>query len=292
MGRRKPAAAFSLFSFQDIITSVTAILILVMLLLAVELTRKRQGKAAADPGVTRRKLEKVVEELEATAARIREDIAAAHLAEASYQTREQLELQLQQSTDRLDQARLQRDDALKTLRIAERARVEAEAALASRDADRELVQSLTANVAEDRAEADQLERENASERQRQARRRQEVEDRPKSGTQLVFNRPADSSRRPWLVELSSEGVVAVMLGTNNREMFGDPAAADGPLAAWISGLQPAGDYCLLLIRPSAGATLLDDVESKLVRAGVQYGLDFIGEDQVVRDGSAEVTSGR
>lgn len=290
MGRRKSSSAFSLFSFQDIITSVTAILILIMLLLAIELAQKRERKAATDPRVTRRGMEKVAEELEASVARLREDIAAAQLTQASYRTREQLERDLQQATDRLDQARLQRDDAMQTLRTAERARLAADANLASREADREEVRKLATSVAENRPEADRLEQANAIERERQARRRQEIEDRPKSGTQLVFNRPADSSRRPWLVELSSEGVVGVMLGSNTREVFGPSAVAGGPLDAWIARLQPVGDYCLLLMRPSAEPMLLDDVESKLEKAGIQYGIDFIGEDQMVRDGSSEAAA--
>lgn len=293
MGRRKSSISFSLFSFQDIITSVTAILILIMLLLAVELAQKQEGKAAVDPGVTRRKLEMVIEELEAFAARLRQEIAIAQSAERMYATRDQLEQQLKQALDRLDQARLKRDDALRTLGLAERACADAEKRLASRAADREQILKLAENVAEDESKADRLDKENKAERERQARRRQEIEDRPKSGTQLVFNRPADTSRRPWLVELSSDGVIAVMLGSNTREVLRSPAAANGSLDAWVARLQPAGDYCLLLTRPSAELTLLDDVESRLEKAGIQYGVDFIGEDQVVRDGSAEAAaSGR
>jgi hypothetical protein len=290
VGRKKSSNAFSLFSFQDIITSVTAILILIMLLLAVDLTQKRQSKAAVDPGATRRKLEKCAEELEAAAAQMREQIAAAQRADVIFQTRNQLERQLKQATDRLDQATLQRDDALGTFRAAKRARVDAEATLASRADQRNQVRELTASVAENRCDADRLEKANAIERERQARRKQEIEYRPKSGTQLVFNRPADSSRRPWLVELSSEGVVGLMLGTNTRDVFGPSAVVNGLLDAWIARLHPVGDYCLLLMRPSAEPTLLDDVESKLEKAGIQYGIDFIGEDQVVRDGSAEAAA--
>lgn len=290
MARRKSSSAFSLFSFQDIITSVTAILILIMLLLAVELTQKRESKAAVDPGETRRKLEKVAEDLESSAAQMRQEMLVAQSDEASYATREQLEQRLKQATDRLDQARLQRDDALKTQSAAGRARADAEAKLVSRQADREHIQKLATSVAENKSEADRLEKANAAEQERQARRRQEIEDRPKSGTQLVFNRPADTSRRPWLVELSADGVVVVMLGTNVREVLGISAAADGSLDAFVARLQPVGDYCLLLMRPSAESMLLDDVEVRLQKAGIQYGIDFIGEDQAVRDGSAEAAA--
>ena len=79
MGRKKTSGAFSLFSFQDIITSVTAILILVMLLLTIELITKRRAKSASDPVATRQHLDAVLEELESTVTRMRrEAIAASH----------------------------------------------------------------------------------------------------------------------------------------------------------------------------------------------------------------------
>ena len=47
MARRK-SVGVSLFSFQDIITSVTAIIILVLLLLTLELLFRKYGLAASD----------------------------------------------------------------------------------------------------------------------------------------------------------------------------------------------------------------------------------------------------
>lgn len=290
MARRASVSAFSLFSFQDIITSVTAILILIMLLLAVELSQKQQAKTAADPGATRRKLVRIAEDLETSVSRLRKAVAAAQFEQSTARPRDQLESELQQVIERLDQARVQRDDAMNTLQIAERARGESEAKLAARDDQREQLAALAVSASRDQAEADRLEEQSAKEKDRQSRRRQEVEKRSKSGTQLVFNRPAASSSRPWLVELSSDGVVAVMLGTNTREVLGDPQPS-GRLDAWVARLQPAGDYCLVLTRPSAPATLLDEVEAKLAAAGIDYGIDFIGEDQVVWDGSVDAAAG-
>lgn len=285
MGRKTSGSAFSLFSFQDIITSVTAILILIMLLLALELARQQATAAAGDPGATRERLERIAADLEANVARLQEDLAAAREAEWDRRPRDEWQHLARQATERLDLARLRRDDAASTLRAAERARLEAESRLAARDDDKKRLETLRGRVAEDQAEADRLERENAAERDRQAKRRQEIEERPKSGTELVFNRPADASRRPWLVELSSDGIVVVLLGTNSRESLGAASTAGGPFTKWLSRLQPLGDYCLLLMRPSASSVLLDDVESQLNAAGVAYGIDFIGEDQVVLDGS-------
>lgn len=291
MGRKTSGSAFSLFSFQDIITSVTAILILIMLLLALELTRQRSTAAAGDPGATQKRLERIAADLEASVARLQDAVAAAREAEWDRRPREEWEQLARQATERLDVARLRRDDADSTLRAAERVRVEAESRLAAREADRNLLEKLQRRVAEDQTEADRLEQENDAERDRQAKRRQEIEERPKSGTELVFNRPADASRKPWLVELSSEGVVVVLLGTNSRESLGAALNPGGPFAAWITRLQPAGDYCLLLMRPSASPTLLHDVESALSSESIPYGIDFIGEDQVVMDGSAPPRQG-
>jgi hypothetical protein len=286
MGRRSAVTTVSLFSFQDIITSTTAILILIMLLLALQLSQRQQAAAVSDLGATVRTLDKMAEEQAAIVAHLRKQLAAAQAAAGERRPREEYEQAARDATARLDRVRLEREDAEQLARLAERRRLESEARLAAREADRELVDKSARQLAEDSVTADRLDRENAAEKQRQAKRRQEMDERPSSGTELVFNRPQDSAQRPWLVELSGNGVVVVQLGTNAPEPLGASWAAGSPLAAWCERLHPAGDYCLLLMRPSAAPEFLDAVETRLKEAGISYGIDFIGENQTVRDGTS------
>ncbi len=58
--RNRSRAAFSLFSFQDIITAVTAIVILLVLILTLELISRRQQVAAADPAIGREALDETI----------------------------------------------------------------------------------------------------------------------------------------------------------------------------------------------------------------------------------------
>lgn len=286
MGRRRASATISLFSFQDIITSTTAILILIMLLLALQLSQRQQTAAASDLGATIRKLERMAEEQAAIAAQLRRQLAAAQAASGERRPREEYEQAARDAMARLDRVRLEREDAEKLERVAERRRLESEARLAAREADRELLDKSAHQLAEDSAAAERLHRENAVEKERQAKRRQEMDERPSSGTELVFNRPEDSAQRPWLVELSGDGVVVVLLGTNAPEPLGASWAAGSPLGAWCDRLQPGGDYCLVLMRPSAAPELMDAVEARFKEAGVSYGIDFIGDNQTVRDGTS------
>lgn len=286
MGRKKTSGAFSLFSFQDIITSVTAILILVMLLLTIELITKRRAKSASDPVATRQHLDAVLEELESTVTRMRREAIAASHAQRTLRIRAELEEDLHAATDSLDAVRIRLDETSRTLQAAERLGEEAQTRQEQARVDTEVAVALLAKISEDTAEANRLETANGREQERQGERRQEILGRPVTGTELIFNRPANASRRPWLVELSSQGVAVVLLGSNSRQELGAIVATGGGVADWIGTLKQADDYCLLLIRPSAGTDLLAPIEDALTAQMISFGVDFIGEDQAVRDGAA------
>ena len=61
---------------------------------------------------------------------------------------------------------------------------------------------------------------------------------------------------------------------------------DGSKAlAWLKTLVPARDYVLILVRPSGVEAGLA-VRAAIEAADIPFGMDFIGEGQVVRDGAA------
>ena len=281
MGRRKPAAAFSLFSFQDIITSVTAILILVMLLLTIELVTRRRAQTAADPEATRRQIDATVARLAAVAERLRDDVAERR-AERPNRSQEAARRELALVTTDLDSARRRLDETRRTREAVNRLLAAAEETATTTAKDVEALTRLTKEVEDDKAEADRLETANRTEQDRQAKRAQETAGKPRTATELVFNQPAESDRRAWLVELSGDGTTAVLLGGGRTERFGRDVAA---LARWVAELKTDGDYCLLLVRPSAEDALEADIERRLQDADIRFGIELIGEDQTVRDGS-------
>jgi hypothetical protein len=284
MGRRKPSAAFSLFSFQDIVTSVTAILILVMILLTVELVTRRRQQATSNPDVTRRQLEATVSRLEALVSQTR-DAVAARRAQRPHLTPEAAEGELARMLADLNAARRRLAETERTRNAVSHLLATAETRAAASAADAERLAALQRQMEADKAESDRLETDNRKEKERQEKRRREIADTPRSGTELVFNPPADSDRRAWLVELSADGATAVLLGGDRIERLGHDVHTGVAATDWIGALTADGDYCLLLVRPSAPKHLGRLLERRLGDAGIRFGIDLIGEDQTVRDGS-------
>ena len=284
MGRRKRAAAFSLFSFQDIITSVTAILILVMLLLSIELVSRRRQQAATDPNTTRRQMAATVARLESLTAGLRDEVTARR-AKRPVRSREAAHRELTRVREEFEATRRRHEETVETQVTVSRLRKDAEAVAAARAGDVEKVAQLERQTEVDRQQADRVEDANRKEKDRQAKRKSEIADMPRSGTELVYNPQADSNRRAWLVELSAAGITAVLLGGDRQEKLGLDVSDTSAAARWINELTPDGDYCLLLLRPSTPSSLEEEVSVRLREKGIRYGVDLIGEDQTVRDGT-------
>jgi hypothetical protein len=289
MGRRKPAAAFSLFSFQDIVTSVTAILILVMLLLSVELISRRRSEAASDPAVTRRDMTSTVERLESQAATLREDLAARR-SRGPARTVAMAERELARVREELEASRRHLAETTVTRRTAGQLLAEKEALAAAHAGDAEEITRLEQESVEKRARADALEDANKKETERQEERTREIADGERAGTELVYNLPPDFGRRAWLVELSRDGITALLLGSGRVERLGVDAGVGGRFGAWCDGLTPEGDYCLLLERPSAADQLRTDAEQRLNDRGIPFGIELVGEEQAVRDGTTQANA--
>jgi hypothetical protein len=279
MGKRRSQAAFSLFSFQDIITSVTAILILIMLLLTLELISRRRNDAVADPNTTRQHFDTLTATLEDIAQRLREDVNAATRALIDRRSRAELDNELRRSQDQLATATSRLAETKALSKAVAEARHAAETRAAHIESQRDVVAALTAEQERDRKEADRLEQANQQGREEQARRR-------RAGAELVFNPPQDAGRRSWMVVVQGDAVVAHQLGADRQESLGLDTGAGGMVARWIGSLAPTADQCLLLLRPSADLSLVADIESALEQAGIRYGIDLVGEEQTVRIGSA------
>lgn len=284
MGRRKPAAAFSLFSFQDIVTSVTAILILVMLLLSIELVSRRRQQAASDPNTTRRQMAATAKQLETLAVRMREEVAARRERRPS-RSMEAAQRELARVRAECDATQRRLEEIRQTQAAVAVLREQSEALASAHAADADRLAQLMRQVEEDRLQADRGEEANREERERQTVRRREVVDRPRSGTELVYNPQAGSKHRAWLVELSAAGITAVLLGGDRTERLGLTVSDGSAARHWIDELNPDLDYCLLLIRPSCSASLDEEVSTQLRDKGIRHGIDLIGEDQTVRDGT-------
>lgn len=274
---RNREAAISLFSFQDIITSVTAIMILLVLILTLELiTRTQQkGVAAADRQVAR-DLRQAVEDMERRADALRAELADLQSSARQSATFSEEETRRREQEAAARAAELAEEIALleSRLRQAASARRQAEAALVDvptlpPDASAEHVAAMDAR-AQDIEEVNRRERE----RQRQAKAKPGDE-----APTLLFNRPEGEALRPRLVEVSGEGVA--VMGRDGEE----PRLFRGLLAAaefdrWLESLDPSKDYVVVILRPS-GIGRYDKVLEAVKDAGLGVGAEMVGESMPV-----------
>lgn len=284
--RNRSQAAFSLFSFQDIITAVTAIVILLVLILTLELITRRQQAAAADPGIGRAALEETIAELESLVGRLAAVAPTTKVLPLAARTRDEVEqdetiirAQAARAADRAAEARVEERRA-RELAAAEATR------LAALRAAQGGVVTTSARAAALEAEAERLARDNQRQAERLAGKPGDAEAETVPGAEIVFNPSGEKDRQAWIVELSATGTAVVKLGTGRRQDLGHGAEPGTPLARWLAGLDRRRDHALLLLRPS-GLDELDGVWNALADAGIPFGIDLIGEEQVVRDGKGE-----
>jgi len=281
--RRSNQPTISLFSFQDIITSVTAILILILLILTVELVTQSVKKAAADPAATTRSLADAVADMAEVVAALEKAVANAAplvtVADKAAAARTAKVLR-----DQIEWARQQLADA-RAVETAARMRAEAATKLTqAAEQEKEIVTEQNRSAKDRAARAEDLAAENA-------RRRAEVEADPQAGAtpsrggEVVFTRDKASGRQPWLLEVSAAGLSSMRLGSGTPVPLGRPATAGSQLDQWLSTLNPSRDHILLLIRPS-GTDISNEVRGLLRSRDIPFGVEIIGEETVIHDGAA------
>jgi hypothetical protein len=258
--RRKVGAAISLFAFQDIITSVSAILIFVTLLMTLDLLDRRPdggdaAQAAADDlrsaiaettarrDALRARSRQVQQKLHALTDASPDDLRRkAELAEAEAAD---LDGQVRRLAGRVEQAGRRVEQAEARVGEAEDRRRE----LAALEEEAE---SLDGQVAD---EAD--------------------------GNRVYYNVVGGRPRAGWLVEVSRDRIAAAPLDREARPVVFDRGRSSGcaEFLAWVAG---RGDYLLLAVRPGGGERF-DAIADTLRASGHPFGYDPIAEDQEVFD---------
>ncbi|MDB5349540.1 MAG: hypothetical protein JWN86_787 [Planctomycetota bacterium] len=264
MARRGQAVTISLFSFQDIITSVSGILIFITLLLALELIQSVEG----DP-----------------ANRVARDLDAA--VDQAERERNTLKDQVRRSASDLVRAL----DHASTDSLASREEAEA----ASRSLEHEVgtlqERSLDAKHREDRVEARKFAaRDDESRRDRireDARKARDQIDRERREDRVYYTAGESSGRERWLVELGGEKIAAAPLDRPQRPVAflgGSQVEEDAGLdrfLAWSRSDVPDA-YFLILVRPS-GYQRYSKVEDTFRSSRRSFGFDLIGESKKVLD---------
>lgn len=255
MARGRSGPVVSLFAFQDIITSVTAILIVVALMMALELVEQPQAEAASP------------------AAHAKATIAALETAEAE---RDEIKDLLADESEAVREAagtsaaELRRDI---TALEDEAERVNAQIVAGRKQA--EALAEAASAVEVRRFDAAETVEELESVRRRVEELEAEVEE-SKTDDRVVFTLPKGFNKPGWLVVLAGDSITAAPLGAKARPIsFG---ADESAFLDWAGDRR--GDYFLLLVRPS-GVDAFDAVDTDFRARGFTYGYDVIGADTKV-----------
>lgn len=272
MSRRgRSPTGVSLFSFQDIITSVTAIVILLALILAVEFLSRESSASPNDRGRSAARLRQAIKQIEAEIRQLR-----LRLAE---------EAERAKAFARASPERLQRECADIRQHIA---------ALQA-----ELEQLRTRKAAlqmkrDEMAQEDSLRKEDRrklAELQAAAEAKHKQLEKLKAENCLIYNPAPETDKQAWVVDVSADRIVAAPLGGDRK-----PAEFTGHLLAspatefstWARKRSVARNYFVLLVRPS-GIRTYKTVRSELEDMGFRMGYDVIGSKQTIVGSAREAT---
>jgi hypothetical protein len=271
-------AAISLFSFQDIITSVTAIMILLVLILSLELVTRVPGRqVSAEDRQTAADLRRSLDEMREKVAAIRHDTGDAR--EAAIQIAgfdaEETRSRTAAARRRLEAGRSEIRSLTSRLSETRSRQREAERSL-SRSQGRGSVPEVSQIEALE-ARTREIEAANRDEAQRQEGERRRLASQPRQPSRLVFNAAPEDGRAPVLLDVSERGLVGLDPAEGKPVRLGAfRMGPPGALGRWLEGLDQDSRYVVVLLRPS-GVEAYDAVRDAVVEAGLGIGLELIGE---------------
>lgn len=279
---RSTGAAISLFSFQDIITSVTAIMILLVLILTLELisSTRQRGVAAEDRRVASG-LRAAVDAMEREVGSLQAELETLQAAATRSAAFSAADIRARERTASGRASELEEELALleSRLRTASAARRRSEAdLLAARSARPE---SSADHVKAMEVRAAEIEAANRAERERQRQARSG--DSPPAAPTLMFNTPPGELLAPRLVEVSGDGLKTLEPGGRKPRTFRGPGRE---FDAWLEALDSTGEYVVVILRPS-GVRLYDQVVAAVKKADVGVGAELVGESTAVTLGEGK-----
>lgn len=265
---RRRATPFSLFSFQDIITSVMGIILLAALLLAVELVTRKQGASSStEVSQVTSSVAENISVIQAEVAALKSELkslqndtlaAAGTLVVESEARKKAAQLRTMRTNAELEKLAVYLKE-----RRAQLARAEA-LSFDRRDERRE----LEASEAEIRSTAAELEEVRSSDR-------------------LFYNAVAGMSKVPWLIDVAAADI---RVGSLPIGQTGGPPkllhtfADINSVVEFVKDLSADGNYFLILVRPS-GINRFDELLAELTTRRFDIGFDVIDEDQAFFEGS-------
>jgi hypothetical protein len=257
--RHARSEAFSLFAFQDIITSVTGVIILVTLLLAIELVQRVTVAAPTSAVETSTdrivQLEKEIDSLRT--AITSSDELVAQLATLPSGGFAQRESELKRTRDQL----VKEVDQLEV--EVKETEVQNEREMVSDDMSRleDSVPSLQSMIPKLRTQLEAL----------------------KKSHRVIYNSNPFDQKQAWLVDLSPEAIRVAEPGHTDHFLeftASNPNDVGSQFINWAKQHSKATEYFVLLLRPKA-IRLYVSVYQKLTANGFDTGVDLLETDASV-----------
>lgn len=257
--RGSVSTPFSLFAFQDIITSVTGIMILVTLMLALDLLQRKASSPPNQTAAVTADLESAIAENERQIAQLQ-----AELGRLQSELRDATRFNASQLRDQLADTRELQADVQRELQAFEREKQQIEQQRARVEQERQ-------RRASDAETIDQL----ADKIQETKEQIQEL----KQSNRLIFNPGAGSDKNPWLVEVDAAGLTAARMGRAERPTeFGDVPA----FQRWLAQRNVGSDYFVLLVKPG-GIDAFHEALERLQQRNFDVGYDLLATDRTAID---------
>ena len=257
--RRKRSAPFSLFAFQDIITSVTGIMLVITMLLALELLERTDVAPPKATAAISKDLERSNESA---------DREIGELEQRLQQQGERLSVAAGLSVEQLRRQVSETEDANRRLRNRTRK-------LRQRD-----------RRTQERVETTRRQQESVRKRQdllaevvRQIGSKRLQLKKLRQFNRVFFNPAPGNPKKPWLVEISGRRMLVAESGVVRKpRSFVDVDT----FMAWARQRQKRSEYFVLLLKPD-GVELFREVKEGLEEAGFDLGFDLLSVGQTAID---------
>lgn len=278
---RRSDSPISLFSFQDIITSVTAIMILLVLILTLELiTRMNHKGVAADDRRVVEELTQSIDAMRERCAELEQQTADAQKTaqRIASQSVRQVEADKRREQRRSESLRQELAALAAQARQAKEARQAAERELVKAEKTASSVRDTAERASRDAATATELEDQNERESVRQDIARKDLGDRPTSVAKLVFNPPVGEQLKPVLIEVSDGGIAVMNDDGSGVQDFGwGLGAPPAGFSQWLRQRDKSREYVVIMLRAS-GVDRLDATRRAISDAGLELGVELVGDD--------------
>jgi len=255
--RRRQENPISLFSFQDIVTSVTGILILLTIMLAISVITQGATPAGQVERVDVTELVETKQSLEQEVTRLQSQVKSNQTTINSW---------LGASTDEMLRLKANyRSNATVTRESIQK--LQSELKLKTEEVNQFIqdpeTKATNAQVADLKKKIDEAKKEL---------------DALRSGSRVFYNFRT-GSRAPWIVQLSGKEILACRANQRSKpNSFSTP----NQLIDFAKKLSQAEQYLVLVVRPS-GLSSFEKIRGECQKLGIDIGIELIGEEQVVVD---------